>query len=778
MLKPRRLLAAVFALAALAVAPRDAHAEQRTWSRLTTGNGHGFQIFDADQNKITQFLEHPYRYLAPQPGAPPPTVPQGDGIGRRNLAFDFFFGVRGGGGAGWLNQPQSAAPPEYLDQTNIIHAPATAFGVNAESYFFAPFGLEHNVMIGLLHAPGATDGAALFNFHMGSGRPDPDANGESTTSPSAGVVVETGPGGGAMVYVALTPNDHADCQGPFGKIAGGLGDTAACNGNDIAVGFQGKLQNEWYGVAIGYTDDAAGGPALASDIQAWAKSRTPDAILADARAEWDAWRKPPPAGTALCSDDEKKLWRMSEATLRMGQVREPNIAGRKNHGMILASLPYGEWHSGWVRDAQYALVALARMGHTDEAKMALDFFLNAEPVGKYKSFLKPGTPDYRISVVRYFGTGEEEADYSGQNTPNVEIDGWGMVLWSARQYLEASNDTAWLNSATRSGSVYDVLNGGIAAPLEFNLEANGIAAADSGIWEVHDQNKRHFAYTTLAAARGFCDMAAIAKRAGNAADVTKFQGLATKVKTGFLGAFVDPQGALAGSIEGLSSGKYFDGAVAEAFDWNVLDDWQGATAKATLDVLGKLRVDSGGYKRNNDGLSSYDNNEWILVDLRIANALRRSGRGGEGDGVIATIVAKAAANFYLLPELYNAVPQDGQIGKYTGSIPMVGYGGGAFIMTMLDRSGLIEPNDCGDGKGKTLPKVDCTGVSTTPGTGGPGDADGGTGGSADGVPDASQIPFVDACLCRLGPDPRIPPFGLALFLALPVVLLVRRKVRP
>lgn len=38
---------------------------ERTWYHMTTGNGHGFQIFDRKANKITQFLEHPYRYVAP-----------------------------------------------------------------------------------------------------------------------------------------------------------------------------------------------------------------------------------------------------------------------------------------------------------------------------------------------------------------------------------------------------------------------------------------------------------------------------------------------------------------------------------------------------------------------------------------------------------------------------------------------------------------------------------------------------------------------------------------
>src|SRR5512140_137466 len=153
-------LAGVLAFAGITLAATDARADARTWSYLTTGNGHGFQVFDANQNKITTFLDHPYRYLAPR------ADPKSDGIGRRNLAFDVYFGLRGGGGAGWLNAGQ-AGSPEYVDQSNIIHAPALLAGVNADSFFFAPFGYEGNAMVAVLHAPGATDGFALFNFHMG-----------------------------------------------------------------------------------------------------------------------------------------------------------------------------------------------------------------------------------------------------------------------------------------------------------------------------------------------------------------------------------------------------------------------------------------------------------------------------------------------------------------------------------------------------------------------------------------------------------------------------------
>ena len=635
MIEPRRIGRISAALAALAIAllapPAAAGAPQRSWNFLTTGNGHGFQVFDTNQNQVSVFLDHPYRYLGPPVGNP-----EQDGPSRRNLAYSLYFGVRAGSTAGWLNAPTSSGGAEYLDDANIIHVPA-ALGVNVDSYFFAPFGYEGNAVVALLKAPGASDGFALFNFHMGAASdPDaPDSNGESSRA-AAGVdaIVETGPGGGAMVYVPLNGIDHSDCTGAYSKVQSGqdLANGMTCSQDDVVPAFEKTLGTDgWMGVAAQYVDDPATADATAQALVAWAANRPPAQILSDAQAEFEGWRKPPASDVALCSDAEKHLWRQSEAVLRMGQIREPNTATRLNNGMILASLPPGQWHSGWVRDGSYAIVALSRMGHYAEAKAALNFFLGAT-ADRFKSYVS--NQDYRISVCRYYGNGEEEADYSGQPTPNVEIDGWGLVMWAARQYVENSGDVAWLTSATALGpTVYQAIASGIAAPLEANLESNGLAKADSSIWEVHDGNKQHFAYTSLAAARGFCDMAVLAQKSG--ADPSHYQGLTSKARTAILSAFVDPKGALGGSLEELSTTHYYDASVVEAFNWNLLPDFTGPTATATLTMFNNLSVPSGGFKRNNNNQSSYDNNEWILVDLRISDALRR-GAGSAGGHVSRT----------------------------------------------------------------------------------------------------------------------------------------------
>ena len=57
----------------------------------------------------------------------------------------------------------------------------------------------------------------------------------------------------------------------------------------------------------------------------------------------------------------------------------------------------------WVRDMAYAVSALARMGHRDEARAAILAYFNAHPAGKLKQ--ETGGLDYQVSVVRYFGDG-------------------------------------------------------------------------------------------------------------------------------------------------------------------------------------------------------------------------------------------------------------------------------------------------------------------------------------------------------------------------------------
>ena len=759
MVLTRYLIPTVALAFAAAASPAQAVEPVASFRQLVTGNGFGFQVFDVSANAVKHYLERPYRYLRANP-----QNPDGEGIVRRNLAFDTYFGVKAGNTATWLG---GRAPSEvgYVAETNMIRSVTTVGSVTTESFYVAPFGYEGNAMVMLLKVTNSSGSSqpvtaySIHNFKLGAA-PDPDApgaNGESIAyDPASQSATETGPGGGSVVYATIGGVDVSSCAtDTYQTIASGAGIAMqpSCSGADRKNAFSRDLgsiapgESKWWGVAVLFDAD---GDAAATR-QKWstfAAGRAPVKLYTDLLAEWDAWRKPPPGGLDAT---ETSVWRQAEAVLRMGQILEPyqESPRRKNHGMMLASLPPGGWHTGWVRDATYAVVALARGGHATEAKAALDFFLDAD-AGKYSAFL--GDVPYRISTVRYYGDGEEEADYSGSPTRNVEIDGWGLVLWAARAYVDASTDLAWLAQPTKKGdTVYDALRDGVAEPLALNMEEAGMAIADASIWEVHWGNREHFLYTTAAAARGFCDMATLARRAGRTDDIERYRGLHDKAVLAMKTFYIDSNKVLSGSLERLTRGSnYRDGATVEALTWSLIGA-DSAIGKATLGAMSFLQTPAGGYKRVEGSQDQYDTDEWILIDLRASSAFRRSGDDAKADQLLSWVTQQGSVNFNLLPELYNTRTSSGQIGAYSGSIPMVGYGAGAYQMTLLDRAGAMENSDCG--------QFD-PGDDAGPGQGGDDD---GLGGDRTGV----------ACACSGGPGS--PATGLLLASVFAIMVLRRRR---
>lgn len=698
----RRALVPALALAAL-IASRPAYAIDPvpSFRYLVTGNGFGFQVFDISAGAVKDFLERPYRYLTANP-----SNPDAEGIVRRNLAFDTYFGVKAGGTAAWLG---GKAPAEigYVDQSNMIRSAVGVGAVSTESFFVAPFGYPGNAMVMLLKVTNTSDSPvpvtayAIHNFKLGSA-PNPDtpgANGESLAwDASSMTATETGPGGGTMVYAPIGGADVASCQpNAYDSVAAGTGLTATptCSGTDQKQAFAKDLgtlaphASAWWGVAVLF--DASSAATARAAWSTFAAGKPADQLYSGILAEVESWRKPPVPGL---SPTEIANWRQAEMVLRMGQIVEPYDGSRHNHGMMLASLPPGGWHTGWTRDGTYAIAALARSGHADNAKDALDFFLNAD-AGRYGSYL--GNVPYRISTVRYYGNGQEEADYSGSPTRNIEIDGWGLYLWAARTYVDASGDTAWLASTTKKGdTVYDAIKTGVAESLASNLEQNGMAIADASIWEVHWGNRQHFLYTTATAARGFCDMATLARRAGKPDDIARYKGLADSARMSLVTNFIDSQQVLAGSLEKLGqASNYRDGSTIEALNFSLVPVGD-PVANGTLGAMSHLQTPAGGYKRLEGSADQYDIDEWILIDLRASAAFRRNNQVGKADALLDWVTGQAGANFNLLPELYNTVSSGGQIGAYSGSIPMVGYGAGAYLMTLLDRAELYEHTDCGD----------------------------------------------------------------------------------
>ena len=84
----------------------------------------------------------------------------------------------------------------------------------------------------------------------------------------------------------------------------------------------------------------------------------------------------------------------------------------------------------------------------------------------------------------------------------------------------------------------------------------------------------------------------------------------------------------------------------------------------------------------------YERQEFLFVDLSLAEVDRQLGRDGAADTLIQRIVGKASADNDIIPEMYVALPCTlfpGNIGDPTGARPMVGYGAGAYILDVLSR---------------------------------------------------------------------------------------------
>jgi GH15 family glucan-1,4-alpha-glucosidase len=288
-----------------------------------------------------------------------------------------------------------------------------------------------------------------------------------------------------------------------------------------------------------------------------------------------------------------------------------------------------------------------------------------------------------------------------------------------------------------------------------------MAIADASIWEVHWGNREHFAYTTAATARGLCDMSTLSLHVDDLINRDRYAGFSQRATDALRTHFVDQNNVLAGSIEKLATGNYRDGAVVEAFSWDLIpiDD---PIAAATLQDFSFLRTPVGGYKRVEGSSDQYDSDEWILIDLRASDAHRRAGQLQQADSLLNFVTSSARVNFDLIPELYNTNGNAGSIGRYTGSIPMVGYGAGAYQLSLLTRAGHFEFRDCGE-------------EIHVVGDGGPSYVDGGPGGAGgDGGLDIGRTGL--ACVC--GAAGRAPAGGeLALLLLVVGVLWTTNRRR-
>jgi GH15 family glucan-1,4-alpha-glucosidase len=302
--------------------------------------------------------------------------------------------------------------------------------------------------------------------------------------------------------------------------------------------------------------------------------------------------------------------------------------------------------------------------------------------------------DYQISVVRYFGDGAEEPFFTQEGSTNIEFDNWGEVLWVLGEYLREYDDPALLKAATHRGPLYESARDFIVKPLLANTETYGnglIVAADTSIWEERQKDKKHFAFSTGMAIVGLREFAAVAQRVGDDAARKDTLDHLALLETGFAPAFIR-DGKLHGTLEdGVKND--IDGALIPAINFGLVRDPK--VIRDTVERMQTLKVASGGYRRVRSTYTDpaifeywYERQEFLFVDLSLAELYRRLGRKPEADAMLSRIVDKAAADHNIIPEMYVALPCElfpGNIGDPTGALPMVGYGAGAYVLHLLER---------------------------------------------------------------------------------------------
>lgn len=604
-------------------------------SHLVTGNGFGFAVIAPESGAATKFYPHPYSFIRADPANA-----LSEGVETPNFIKTLSWG-----------ESDHAGSVDYVDDSHVIRIRRS----NGSGTFFMPFGFERPALIIDLNVPAGHAAGWRVEWN----RP----------LQSQKLVGRDG-----AQLLRFDGIDEPLLLIPLAAVRKALPDQPLA------------ASSAWALIALDADSDTG---SIIRQFERWRAGLPARALVSREIAEFERWRARPTV--RFENDRERHLWRQSETMLRIAQSREPNRPGRHGNGLIVAALP-DVYSTPWVRDMAWATVALARMGHRAEARAAILAYFNAWPTGKMRAEVNGA--EYQVSVVRYWGNGEEEPFFTQEGSTNIEYDDWGEVLWVLGEYLHKYDEPALLKAATYRGLLYESARDFIVKPLMANTEKFGgglIVGADTSIWEERQKDKKHFAFSTAMAIVGLREFADAARRAGDGGARRQALTNAALLQRGFDAAFIRG-GKLRGTLEdGVKND--IDGALLPIINFGVVRDPD--VIRDTLDRMQLLKVASGGYRRVRSTYTDpkifeywYERQEFLFVDLHLAELERRLGRKVDADTMLQRMVDKSAADHNIIPEMYVAVPCElfpGEIGDPTGAIPMVGYGAGAFVLHLLER---------------------------------------------------------------------------------------------
>jgi Glycosyl hydrolases family 15 len=610
-------------------------------SNLVTGNGFGFAVVAPSRGTATRFYPHPHSFVRADPAHP-----LGEGVETANFIKSLRWGER-----------ELEGTADYVDDSHVIRMSRT----DGNGYFFMPFGFERPALI--------------INWETASRKSGKWRVEWARPLETQKVVSAANADGRVLRFKGV---DEPLLLISLGEARG----KKAASDQPLA------MSPAWALIALDNESEA--GPAIREFVR-WRAGLPARELVSREIGEFERWRVKPPV--QFTDERERHLWRQSEVMLRIAQSREPDRPDRHGNGLIVAALP-DVYFTPWVRDMAWATAALIRMGHRQEARAALLAYFNARPTGKMRTEVNGA--DYQISVVRYFGDGAEEPFFTQEGSTNVEFDNWGEVLWVLGEYLRKYEDHALLGASTYRGPLYESARDFIVKPLMANTEKYGdglIVAADTSIWEERQRDKKHFAFSTAMAIVGLREFAQVAGRAGDQAARRQALANVALLEKGFAAAFIR-DGKLRGTLEeGVKND--IDGALIPIINLGVVQNPD--VIRDTVDRMQLLKVASGGFRRVRSTYTDpaifeywYERQEFLFVDLSLAELNRRLGRKAEASAMLDRIVGKASADHNIIPEMYVALPCKlfpGRIGDPTGALPMVGYGAGAYVLHLLERSG-------------------------------------------------------------------------------------------
>jgi GH15 family glucan-1,4-alpha-glucosidase len=399
---------------------------------------------------------------------------------------------------------------------------------------------------------------------------------------------------------------------------------------------------------------------------------------------------------------ERNVLEQSISILKMSQVSDDEIFPY-SHGQILASLRPGLWHIAWVRDGSFSIQAMTRLGMYTEAKKGLEFMLNA-PSGHFKHYIYrdgkdygPGV-DYQISLTRYFGNGGEECDYN-EDGPNIEYDDFGLFLIAFSDYVNRSGDSSFLEKWE------PLVSSKVADATISCIDTNSLIKADSGPWEHHLAMPRQYTFTSGVFARGLEQYGMLLKKYKK--PYQAYISAAEKLKQGILSHMLcDNRYFKGNSNDRLKTDhEYYDAGVFEIFANGLIRDKQLFVAHMEeYDKYLRIKGPRPGYIRLNSD-DPYENQEWVFINLRLAQACLLFDEKQEAAELLDFVTSQASVNFNTIPEMYSnrlqmdKVSPDDRMNnvwcncirdrddQYIGAIPMVGYGSGAYVLSLFEYYG-------------------------------------------------------------------------------------------